>query len=268
MLPEQEGAYFRLLCHAWSDEDCSLPKDEQKLAILSRLCRRWKKLRADIVECFEPHPTRPDRLINRRLWDVRQSQNEHSERRRNAGAKGNERRWNVDRNATPKRSQCDRNAISERSQWDEISIANGSQNDRSPSPSSSSLKEKKEKNKNPPQVPLTTEGFKDFWEAYPRKVGKPATLKAWRAAHLGAADLVSVLAAIARHRLTEQWRQSQFIPYPATWLNQRRWEDEPEPPDDPYPLRLTYRDCVVCGGSHRVRPNPEVCPGVVKREGT
>ena len=23
------------------------------------------------------------------------------------------------------------------------------------------------------------------------------------------------------------WTDRQFIPYPATWLNQRRWEDEP-----------------------------------------
>jgi hypothetical protein len=39
------------------------------------------------------------------------------------------------------------------------------------------------------------------------------------------------------HVASEQWRRDdgRFIPHPATWLNQRRWEDEAEPaaPFDP-----------------------------------
>ena len=32
--------------------------------------------------------------------------------------------------------------------------------------------------------------------------------------------------ALKRQLATEQWQQGIGIPYPATWLNKRRWEDE------------------------------------------
>jgi hypothetical protein len=35
-----------------------------------------------------------------------------------------------------------------------------------------------------------------------------------------------ILAAIARQRTWEQWREPRFIPHPATWINGRRWTDE------------------------------------------
>jgi hypothetical protein len=70
-------------------------------------------------------------------------------------------------------------------------------------------------------------GFAEFWAAYPRKVGKGGAEKLWGRLK---PDLPTVLKAIERARATEQWQRDggQFIPHPATWLNQRRWEDEPE----------------------------------------
>ena len=45
MTPEQEGAFFHLICHAWNLPDCALPDDEKTLASLSRLgATRWKKV--------------------------------------------------------------------------------------------------------------------------------------------------------------------------------------------------------------------------------
>lgn len=39
-------------------------------------------------------------------------------------------------------------------------------------------------------------------------------------------------AALERQKRSRDWTKEggQFVPYPATWLNQRRWEDEDEPP--------------------------------------
>jgi hypothetical protein len=70
-------------------------------------------------------------------------------------------------------------------------------------------------------------GFAEFWSAYPRKVGKGAAEKLWGKLK---PDLPIVLKAIERARVTEQWQRDggQFIPHPATWLSQRRWEDELE----------------------------------------
>jgi hypothetical protein len=71
-------------------------------------------------------------------------------------------------------------------------------------------------------------GFDAFWSAYPRKVAKQAALKAW-AKLKPAPDLLSqMLKALEIQAASEQWRKDEgrFIPYPATWLNSRRWEDD------------------------------------------
>jgi len=38
--------------------------------------------------------------------------------------------------------------------------------------------------------------------------------------------LEQLLAALAKHNASRQWNDPQFIPHPATWLNQHRWADE------------------------------------------
>jgi hypothetical protein len=70
--------------------------------------------------------------------------------------------------------------------------------------------------------------FERFWTAFPRKAGKGAAEKAWAKCGLSEVDLDRVLSAIQAQSKSEQWRKDagQFIPHPATWLNQRRWEDE------------------------------------------
>jgi hypothetical protein len=82
-------------------------------------------------------------------------------------------------------------------------------------------KERKESNH------ASRDGFEVFWKTYPRKVGKGEAEKQWSKAK--GIDLQAVLKAIERARATEQWQKDggQFIPHPATWLSQRRWEDEP-----------------------------------------
>jgi hypothetical protein len=68
--------------------------------------------------------------------------------------------------------------------------------------------------------------FDRFWSAYPRKVKKADALKVWE--RLAPDDnLVEVmLRAITRQEQSTQWQEERFIPYPTTWLNGRRWEDE------------------------------------------
>ena len=73
------------------------------------------------------------------------------------------------------------------------------------------------------------EDFKAFWHHFPRKVGKEAAWKAWTKAKRKP-PLPDVLAAIEEAKRSEQWTKSggQFIPHPATWINQGRWHDEHE----------------------------------------
>lgn len=64
-------------------------------------------------------------------------------------------------------------------------------------------------------------GFDEFWTAYPRKVAKARALTAWR--NLNKADRKAAMDALPSWPFsTEQ----KYIPHAATWLNQRRWEDD------------------------------------------
>lgn len=67
-------------------------------------------------------------------------------------------------------------------------------------------------------------GFAEFWIAYPKKVGKGAAEMAWKKHR---PDLQTCLAAVAAASRSTDWTKDagQFVPNPATWLNQRRWED-------------------------------------------
>lgn len=72
------------------------------------------------------------------------------------------------------------------------------------------------------------EGFDRFWKAYPRKIAKPTAERSWKALHLTETDVDKVLAGLDEWKGSEQWERDggRFIPHPATFLNQRRWEDE------------------------------------------
>lgn len=67
--------------------------------------------------------------------------------------------------------------------------------------------------------------FDLFWNEYPNKTGKQDALKKWQKIK---PPLQKILAALEWQKKSQQWRQG-FIPNPATYLNQHRWEDEPKP---------------------------------------
>lgn len=66
-----------------------------------------------------------------------------------------------------------------------------------------------------------------IYQAYPRKVAKPAALKAIRLA-LKAIDAASLLALTEAYAEARRGADPQFTPHPATWFNSQRWADDPE----------------------------------------
>jgi hypothetical protein len=68
--------------------------------------------------------------------------------------------------------------------------------------------------------------FNEFYALYPRKQGRRAAEKSWQ--RLSSQEQQDALEALPNH--LEYWKLKQtekdFIPHPATWLNQGRWEDE------------------------------------------
>jgi len=76
----------------------------------------------------------------------------------------------------------------------------------------------------PPIVPPKGE-FEKFWSIYPRREGKGRARSSFAAAakKKPAPEIIAAL----EERLPELGRRErQFIPLPATWLNQERWADE------------------------------------------
>jgi hypothetical protein len=75
--------------------------------------------------------------------------------------------------------------------------------------------------------PISPKGFEDFWKAYPKKKAKAFAEKAYKKISKEDGILEKILSAIEKQKSSEQWRRDngQFIPYPASWLNARRWED-------------------------------------------
>ena len=70
-------------------------------------------------------------------------------------------------------------------------------------------------------------GFDEFWKAYPKKCAKPKAMKAWSKLNPDAELQQAILDALERQKQTVQWQKDngQYIPYPATWLNGRYWEN-------------------------------------------
>jgi len=69
------------------------------------------------------------------------------------------------------------------------------------------------------------EMFEAFWAAYPRRVGKGAARAAFDKACRKARP-EAIIAAITAQVYAGCFKDLTFCPYPATWLNGERWDDE------------------------------------------
>lgn len=91
------------------------------------------------------------------------------------------------------------------------------------------IKEKQFKEYNPQNE------FEDFWNLYPRKVGKQDAFKAFKKA-IATTPFIAIYVGVQKLATDPNLPEKQFIPHPATWLNEGRWSDEP------YPERLKTQD--------------------------
>lgn len=75
--------------------------------------------------------------------------------------------------------------------------------------------------------------FDDWWALYPRKKGKGQAAKAYRAARKKT-EAKTLADAVTRQAEALMAKGIDYCPYPATWLNGERWDDQP---DNVHPLR-------------------------------
>lgn len=207
MSPAEEGAYIRLLAIAWNSPDCGLPDDDAQLAILSRLNEGWfNGSSSKVRQCFF---SKNNRLFNKRLISERKKQEEWREKCRVGGiASGKSRR---------SQEKAGEGLLKGSSTKDELK---GNSSVFSLQSSSS----KKEKN-------IYSPAFDEFWKAYPKKRSKGDAEKAWIKISPSPEIREKIFQTIEIMKKTDDWKKDggKFIPYPASWLNSKGWDDEPLP---------------------------------------
>jgi predicted transcriptional regulator len=70
--------------------------------------------------------------------------------------------------------------------------------------------------------------FDTFWSIYPKKRGKPAAIKAFEKIYKESTfNLEKMLTDIKTRTAKDiHWQRKQYIPYPATYLNAKVWEND------------------------------------------
>lgn len=93
----------------------------------------------------------------------------------------------------------------------------------------------------------TVGSFSDWYRAYPKKKNRGDAEKAWKAVQVTPAIFRQMMAALSWQVQSHDWvkQDGQFIPYPASYLRAKGWEDErrvastvvPRQPEQPKSLR-------------------------------
>lgn len=197
----ERGIYITLLCVCWLEGSLPLA-DAALVKVADTTQKRWNSARVKILACFDE---RDGRYYNRRLDLEREKQEHNRQQRVNAGIASVQRRFNG-------RSTSVQHPF----------------NSSSATASASSIASSTSVQK-PPKSPKGDDGFEAFWTLYPNKTGKGAAVKAWAKIHPNAELRATINAAVSNQRTWDKWMKDagQFIPHPATWLNQQRWLDEP-----------------------------------------
>lgn len=102
---------------------------------------------------------------------------------------------------------------------------------------------------------MNLDAFPQFWQTYPRKVGKKEALKAW--SKLTPEQRLKAMEALPTH--VKYWKacrtEKEFIPHAATWLNGWRFDDELEMPEQKPKGELVTKDNAVrIGASKGIHP--------------
>lgn len=94
------------------------------------------------------------------------------------------------------------------------------------------------------------ESFVAFWDAYPKKKGKQAALKAWMKlltsqkikTHDEANQLADqIMEGVETYSQATKTEDQKFIKHPQGWLNDGRWLDENSKTENPYEGKLTKK---------------------------
>lgn len=201
----EHGAYMLLIMEYWRNG--GLPDDEMRLArIVGATPDEWAKVRDNVAELFQPG-WRHKRIDAELAKSRDKSEAAKASASRRWQSKGNA---NAYANAMPTQCEGNANAMLPQPQ-SHISPSLRSGDIRAGRASASEAKE-------------AAQAFERFWTVWPNKIGKPVAAKAyfkiWR-------ETDAIIAGVERYILDKPPDRPWLNP--STFLNQRRWEDDPAP---------------------------------------
>jgi len=196
---EEHGVYLLLLMAAWRSPDCSLPNDDIRLSRMARIgVKKWQKMRPVMQRFF---------TVSDNGWTQKRLLAERS-------------RVETSRSQA---SQAGKASALKRQQTKSTDVAT-----EQPTKVQESISISRKIEPKGSIPPISPTDFDEWYQAYPHKVGKGAARKAYATA-LKKTDHQTLIRGVEIYRGTKPPDRPWCNP--ATWLNQERWTDEPEPPN-------------------------------------
>jgi len=218
---EEHGAYLLIIMASWTNG--GEVREDDIPGIIKKSAKKSQKMMQKLRQFF----TEKDGFfVHKRVAEELNKASKNIENKSNAGKKGAEKRW-----AKPMAEP----------------MAEGkAKNSSSPSPSPSPSIKEESKSK-------TLVRFPEFWNSYPIKKAKAPALKSYERAIKSGVSHITLMAGVDRAiRMDPKWAEG-YIPHAATWLNQKRWEDEFETAG------------IGIGGRSRVTPGAAAALRVLER---
>jgi uncharacterized protein YdaU (DUF1376 family) len=196
------GIFWAIVENLYTNGNC-LPTDYEMIAFDLRTApEKVKSIVEDFQLFFIANNTFKSKSVDRRLKELKLK----SDKAKESAMK----RWSTkedNANALPTHSERSTNAMPSESD-------------------SNAIKEKKEKESKVKEIKIP---FGEFWDLYDKKVGdRQKCEKKWNTLSLAVQEKIIAFLPEFKKTITDK----QFQPYPQTFLNGKRWEDEIQIPAD------------------------------------
>jgi len=192
---EEDGIYNRLLRLCWRTPKCSIPNDRKWICRMMR-SNEWSKIEQILIEFFTP---KNGTWFQKRQREIFLKTKQRILERKKAGKRGG-----VAKSLKTKENRSSKATVLP---------------EQNPSKTLASRTRSRTNKKR-----TTKKDFEGFWKVWPRKVSRHRAEKAWEKA-TKLAEAEEIMAGLGRQ--IEQWvakgTTEDFIPYPATWLNDGGW---------------------------------------------
>lgn len=204
---EEDGVYMRLLRLCWRTPGCSIPNEPKWIARHMRVTwEDFERVVAPILSEF--FKIKASRYYSPRLLDEAEKASVAHERRKLAGSKGGSAKALKYNKIAPSKAKA---MLQQPEPEPEPYIL----------PLCAAIATQ----------PVSSQKFDEFWQTYPHrngaKKGKAPAKKKWDSAVKAGAKPDEIIAASKRYK-NDAAVQRGYAKDPATWLNQRGWEDDIE----------------------------------------